>query len=369
MSNNVASPVYGKRSSASYSPASSHEPPPLSSPPSLEVANRAYSMSTPPDSPPPLAHATLPATHRPPVDSHSHHSHSRSSSSPELPYSPHNQPQPHSHSHSHSHSHLVGMPNMNGHVASSYPYRSGTATYQEQSQGTFTYVHTTPIPHSSGPGGNLNGHGMHANSFSYPSSHGYDNIHQSPHHTPSPPMSAMSSRHSISHISHPHSHSNGQRSSGGPPSPESTNSVASHNSHTTSGPATPAYPPPPYSDGHHYGVAMESSPELPSLNGGHLNSHGQLVHPGYPSLMQQQNSVPSNRFASPPPILAPIYSDRDNGTGSARGDQHQRMPPYVHQSQTISNDYQYSQAQMGSGHPTWKSDSGMRNKGIGALIL
>jgi zinc finger protein CreA/MIG len=339
MNNNAqASQTYNKRHTDTHA-SGSNAPPPLSTPPSLESATRSYTMATPPDSPPPLARATVPAPIHPP-DSVSN----RSSSSPDA-YSPT------------SHSQLLPLNGVNGHGHTTYSqYRSGTTTYQEQSQGAgYTYVHTTPISHSPSSSGSLNGQGMHGASFSYTTSHAYDNLSHE-HSTPSPPMSSISSRHSISHISHPQPYPNGLQSSGGPSSPESTASVTS--THTTSGPTTPSYT--GYNDEGHYGVVLEPSPELQGLAGGHVNSHGQLIN-GYTSMIQS-NSI-SNRFDSPPPILAPIQGDR----ATVRGDQHQRMPPYMQHSQ-MSNDYQYQQSHLGLGHSGWKSESGLRSKGIGALV-
>jgi zinc finger protein CreA/MIG len=110
-------------------------------------------------------------------------------------------------------------------------------TYQEQSQGAgFTYVDTTPIHSTSNS----------ANNFSYSNAHGTFGNHNLPHmnstaavihntrHNSKQSISGMTSRHSISHISPPHSYSQAQSSSGGPPSPASLHSISSH----TSGPPT-----------------------------------------------------------------------------------------------------------------------------------
>lgn len=166
-------------------------PPPLSSPPALEQARLYTHHATPPDSPPPLTQATLPATAHM-ADGSS----SRSSSSPEQSYS---QYVP------------MGMGN------SRYAYGSGTATYQEQSQGSgFTYVHTTPLSHSP-PNSSTN-------SLSYSSS-SHDTFNNS-----------HGSRHSISHITSYNAPAT-SASSTTPPSPASSHSVSSH----TSGPPTPTY--------------------------------------------------------------------------------------------------------------------------------
>ncbi|KAK0230094.1 hypothetical protein IW262DRAFT_1452995 [Armillaria fumosa] len=124
----------------------------VSPPPALEPA-RLYShhSQSPPDSPPPLTQATLPAT-------------ALRSSEPASPDSPY--------------SHLSMPP-----TPTSYSYRTGTSTYQEQPGSGYTYVHTTPSPPTQ-----------------------YYEV-----------ASSASSRHSISHISPPSPESN----SSGPPTPAS----------------------------------------------------------------------------------------------------------------------------------------------------
>ncbi|KAF8886957.1 hypothetical protein BD779DRAFT_1528922 [Infundibulicybe gibba] len=338
--NNSSGP--GKRAStASSSADSASGPPSLSSPPALEPARVYNHNSTPPDSPPPLAQATLPATAHLPEHS------SRSSSSPDASYSPVNH-------------HLVPMSShgmsLGGPNPQPYSYRSGTTTYQEQSQSAgFTYVHTTPVSHSST---NSNGNSFASYSSSHDdfSNHGLPHLgsSSSSHHaqdSPTSPVPSMSisSRHSISHISHPQSYSQNQSSSGGPPSPASSHSVSSH----TSGPPTPTYTV-SYDDAHayHHGNSMIA------------DHHNQLVHPGYSPNMSVQGG---NRFDSPPPILAPIQGDR-----LLRREERHSQPqshsgsPYLHHPQPLPTDYQYHQS-LGLGHGAWKSESGMR-KGVGALV-
>lgn len=363
--NNSSQPT--KRANAvSSSPESpqSAPPPPLSSPPALEPA-RVYSHhSTPPDSPPPLAQATLPATAHLPDNASS-----RSSSSPEASYSPighHLVPMS---------SQSINLGNQNSH---SYSYRSGTTTYQEQSQGVgFTYVHTTPISHSSS-----NSHGTN---FSYSSSSHNNNFDNQPlpnlntsspvlhqqhlQESPTSPVSSISisSRHSISHISHPQSYSqNQQSSSGGPPSPASSHSVSSH----TSGPPTPTYNV-FHDDAHTYHHGSNMIPDQPGLANGHISSQGQLVHPGYsPTISVQSTSLPNSPFDSPPPILAPIQDERVMRRDEQRHSQiqsHHSTSPYIHHPQPLPTEYQYHQS-LGLGHGAWKSDSGLRSKGVGALV-
>ncbi|KAF7775611.1 transcriptional regulator family: C2H2 zinc finger [Agaricus bisporus var. burnettii] len=215
-----------KRGSTASAVSVPDAPPPLSSPPALEQARLYAHHATPPDSPPPLAQATLPATaHLGDGGS------SRSSSSPEQSYSQY-----------------LAMGN------NQYSYRSGTTTYQEQSQGSgFTYVHTTPLSHSP--------------PHSYASSP-HDNFSNS-----------QGSRHSISHITSYHAPAT---SSATPPSPASSHSVSSH----TSGPPTPTY---------------------------NVYDDAQARYHSQPMIADQNHHIygSSTRFDSPPPTLAPIQERRD----------------------------------------------------------
>lgn len=261
-------------------------PPPLSSPPALEPARIYTHHGTPPDSPPPLAQATLPATAHLPDGSSS-----RSSSSPEQSYSPY-------------------VPLNMGN--SQYSYRSGTTTYQEQSQGSgFTYVHTTPLSHSP-PNSSTN-------SLSYSSS-SHDTFNNS-----------HPSRHSISHITSYNAPATSASSTTTPPSPASSHSVSSH----TSGPPTPTYNVYDDSQARYHSNAI-------------IADHGHL----YPS---------AGRFDSPPPTLAPIQERRDDCHPQSHA-----SSPYIHHPQPLSNDYPHYPP-LSIGHAPWKSESGLR-KGVGALI-
>jgi zinc-finger protein CreA/MIG len=294
---NNTSPIASTESSA---------PPPLSPPP-LETARIYSHHSTPPDSPPPLAQATLPATASIPLDS--------------------------------------------------YNYRSGTTTYQEQSQAPgYTYVHTTPI--NQPPSGSSNGNSL----SSYSNSH--DNFNVSPiqqnqnDHRDNSPVS-ISSRHSISHISHPQS--SYQSSSASPPSP------ASSQSHQ-SAPATPTYSvfhddSHPYHHHHHHHHHQHSNHGNGMINNDHPQSH----------ILSQQNGNhyhsnghSTGRFNSPPPTLAPIQGERlIRRPDDSRHSQNHHTSPYIH-TQAVG-DYPYHQG-MGLGHGAWKAESGMR-KGLGAALV
>jgi zinc finger protein CreA/MIG len=343
--NNTAPTKRGSTASSPTEPPTS--PPPLSSPPPLEQARVYNHHSTPPDSPPPLAHATLPATAHLPANGSS-----RSSSSPETPYSPVN-------------ANLVPMPSQsigtNGHNSQPYSYRSGTTTYQEQSQGAgFTYVHTTPVSHSStssSPSFSSSYSGAH-NSFnnlphintSSPVLHSH-HLQESPLPTPNHSTSVTnhSNRHSISHIS-PQPYPPNPSSSTGPPSPASSHSVSSH----PSGPPTPSYV--YHDDAHAYHHSNGIMADPPSLTNGHISSHGQLYSP----TMTVQNH---HRFDSPPPTLAPIQDERYIRRGDRHSGSHSHS--YLHHPQPISNDYQYHHHSIGLGHGGWKPESGLRK---GALV-
>jgi len=322
-------------------------PPPLSSPQTLEPTRIYSHHSSPPNSPPPLAQATLPATATLPLPNSrldAASDRSSSSASPQAPYSPTHQGMPMS-------PQSLGMSSGN---SQSYAYRSGTTTYQEQSQGAgFTYVHTTPVnTHSShaGPNGSFP---------SYTNAHENYNTHSmNPQNRGNSPIS-LSSRHSISHISHPHSSytQNHQSSSAGPPSPASSHSVSSH----TSGPPTPTYPV-FHDDGHSYHHQSHNMiPDHSGMGNAHMNSQSHhIMHHGYSSNIQ------NNRFDSPPPILAPIQDERH-----IRRDERHTQPhntsTYIHHPQPMTTDYPYHQS-LGLGHGAWKGDSGMR-KNVGTALV
>ena len=330
----------GATASATASSEPPSAPPPLSSPPPLEQARAYNHNSTPPDSPPPLAQATLPATATLPNSNPSR----LSSASPDF-------------TSGNSH-HLVPLGSQAMGMAPgamNYNYRSGTTTYQEQSQGAgYTYVHTTPVSGSSTNGNNGNGN------FSYSNGGENFNAHSqsaSTHNRDNSPVS-MSSRHSISHISHPQSYSQAQSSSAGPPSPASSHSVSSH----TSGPPTPTYPvfhdePHPY----HHGNGMIT--DHSGMNNGHINTQSHMVHNGYSSNGVHQSA----RFDSPPPTLAPIQDERLIRREEARHSHSHNASPYIHHPQPLSTEYPYHQS-MALGHGAWKADGSMR-KGVSATLV
>ncbi|KAJ7574973.1 hypothetical protein C8J56DRAFT_901732 [Mycena floridula] len=263
----------------SSSSVSSASPPPLASPPALEPARvytepptRVYTqVSPPPDSPPALAHATLPATAQLPE---SVSLSSRGSSSPDSSY---------------SQSHMT---------SSQFAYR----TYQEQQQSQYPYASG-----SSGSSWSSHSYLPHINT-SVSNGNGSS-------HSPSP----VSSRHSLNHISPPY------QDSTSPPSPSSAHPISSSSQHPQrhSGPSTPTYTGYPEEEYHGNGVVRENS------NGSMISSDSQLVHAGYsPTAVSSGYSptVPSatyshsptvevpTRYESPRPILAPLPGFRREET-------------------------------------------------------
>ncbi|KAF9002920.1 hypothetical protein BDQ17DRAFT_509597 [Cyathus striatus] len=167
MTNAGSAPAPSRRGSTQSLPDSSiSPPPPLSSPPALEPAC-VYHHGSLPDSPPPLAPATLPAT------AHHHHlAHAERSSSPEA-YSP---------------------------IIPQYgSYRGSYDSNMSQQQ-------------------------QYAYSSSYPSPSSYS-------HNDNYSFGSLSSRHSISHVSNPqHQPVQSSSAYSGPPSPASSHSVSSRTS-------------------------------------------------------------------------------------------------------------------------------------------
>ncbi|KAF8955000.1 hypothetical protein BDZ97DRAFT_1862005 [Flammula alnicola] len=295
-----------KASSVAVSQEPPSAPPSLSSPPPLEPARIYSHHSSPPDSPPPLAQATLPATATLPLPNSrmdAASDRSSSSASPEASYS--------------SNHHIIPMSSQGMALSNNqnYSYRSGTSTYQEQSQGAgFTY-----------------------------------NRGNSP--------ASISSRHSISHISHPQStYSQNQPSSAGPASPASSQSVSSH----TSGPPTPTYPV-FHDEAHQYNHHSSSLiADHSGMGSAHMGSQSHLIHNGY------ANMQGGGRFESPPPILAPIQDARLIRRDDRHSQSH-NASPYIHHPQPLPTDYPYHQS-LGLGHGAWKGESGMR-KGVGTALV
>ncbi|PPQ84698.1 hypothetical protein CVT24_002673 [Panaeolus cyanescens] len=318
-----------KRASTASTAESTPSLPPLSSPPALEPARVYNHHASPPDSPPPLAQATLPATATMPLaGSRLESSSARSSASPDA-YVPLSPPP-------------LAMSNNN----QGFNYRSVASNYQEQQQSQNNNF--SNYSHSQVSNGN--------SSFSsYSSSHdSFEN--QSSARDQS--NGSISSRHSISHISHPQSsYSQAHASSVGPPSPASSHSVSSH----TSGPPTPTYPV-FHDDGHYHGNGAIIDQQS-HMSNGHINSQPQLVHNGYGSNVQSHGG----RFDSPPPILAPIQDDRIMRRVDDRHSQSHNASPYIHHPQPLPTDYPYHQS-MTLGHGAWKQESGMR-KGVGATLV
>ncbi|KAF9235214.1 hypothetical protein BU15DRAFT_51642 [Melanogaster broomeanus] len=188
-------------------------------------------------------------------------------------------------------------------------------------------------------------------------------------HDPSPPSSAhlssVSSRLSISHISHPQSYPNHYHAVG-TPSPDSAHSVSPHSQ--ISGPPTPNYS--TYRDEGHDGTSyqtIESVSDHSGLTNGYMSSQNHLVHATYNHSILAQQNLP--RYDSPPPILAPIQDER-----VIRGDirvshlQHSpvsSIPPtplsssYMH---TSMHNYPYHAPHMSLSQTNWKPDGLLRGR-------
>ncbi|KAH7921083.1 hypothetical protein BV22DRAFT_979189, partial [Leucogyrophana mollusca] len=143
----------------------------------------------------------------------------------------------------------------------------------------------------------------------------------------------VSSRLSISHISHPQSYPNHYA---GAPSPDSNHSISSHSQ--ASGPPTPSYA--AYRDDSHDSAPYQSNQTIlepvadqSNMSGGYMSSQNHLVHGTYSHTLMTHQSLP--RYDSPPPILAPIQDER-----VVRGDP---RIPHMHHSTSLPGTMSYMQ--------------------------
>ncbi|KAK7448151.1 transcriptional repressor [Stygiomarasmius scandens] len=334
-------------------------PPPLLSPPPLEPAHpngphacSLYVQHSPPNSPPPLAPATLPVTmrHQQPPQSQFMVYRSSNSSSPDGMYCASFSSNM-SMSGSSSHSPTIPVPG--------YSYRGTASTYQEQATGAnggYTYVHTTPVSSSSSSDyadSAPNPHSLpHINTLNYNSSATVS--------ATASPLSSVSFRHSISHISHaqpypPLQSQSSIQSIGHSPSPVSANahspqgqmlpSVSTLSSSLSNPPIPMTYsnmysstsPNDNLSQSHHQYdnhitnqlPSISSSPHsLPAANANYspagsmpvaqpLSNHGSNRNILGPSL---------SRFESPPLVLPPILATQSHSiNGNNRNELQPRM--------------------------------------------
>ncbi|KAG2339360.1 hypothetical protein BDR05DRAFT_917275 [Suillus weaverae] len=326
-----------------------------SPPPALE-----HAIPPAPDSPPPLVQAFS-------VPSYSDSLHSGSVSS-RSPTPPENSFPSMINQHSQAMS--------NGQVAShSSPiqshYSDSTPNYDESSQANYGYVTAAVSQPSSG-------HAVHDHSYDYSQAYGEkpsmsrihsSSLHQSPMenvHDGSPQSSAhlssVSSRLSISHISHPHSYPTHYQAVS-TPSPESPHSVSPHSQLST-----PNYS--AYRDDSHEVASyqngsgiLDPASDHSSISSSYMNTQDNVVHGSYShTLMSHHSSIP--RYDSPPPVLAPIQDER-----VLRGDiripqmHHSMTPPgslsYMPHSQ-VQSSYPYHAPHVGLGQSAWKADNAMR---------
>jgi len=191
-----------------------------------------------------------------------------------------------------------------------------------------------------------------------------DNIHD---HSPpsSAHLSSVSSRLSISHLSHPQSYPSHYHAVSSP-SPDSCHSVSPHSQ--ASGPPTPSYS--AYQDDRHDGTTyhtIESVSDHSGLANGYVSSQSHIIHGGYSHSMIPQQSLP--RYDSPPPILAPIQDERVI-RGDIRVSHVQHSPvssipatplssSYIHSS---IHSYPYHAPHLSLNQTTWKHDALLRGR-------
>ncbi|KAJ3874065.1 hypothetical protein F5051DRAFT_380060 [Lentinula edodes] len=324
--NNASPPA----SQQDYSLAS--EQPPLSPPPLVPVSIPAPSLSPPPlqpvratgtdvryspppDSPPPLAHATMTVAY--------HHAHQRASPASSATSSPESTSFPSTN--------MISPPPL-AQLHSVHPSTSTQSnTYGFRTNGAYQDHSGTSTAYSYGQSESPTSENYQATSEGYTSNQyplprietlaPKDDLSASPSVAISnTSLTGVNSRHSISHISHSHtayprmmSSSMNSRPSTGPPSPASSHST-SHSVVSHSGPPTPngytTYDP----ESGQSSPYDQTSPPLSS-------------HPGGPIL------EPSLSRYSPPPVLAPIHGFTSHDSmevmsrsGRVISDQYERRP-------------------------------------------
>ncbi|RXW20977.1 hypothetical protein EST38_g4900 [Candolleomyces aberdarensis] len=319
---------------------------------------------SPPDSPPPLTQATLPATvHH--YDYEGSISRGTNSASPaDVAYSLGGLQQ--------------GVALTNTTATAQYGYRTVTAGgYQDDVSAGFgagvAHYGSSASSSSGSPSTSYAAGGDYQTTTAPPTSGlSGTSLHQIHTRHNSPANSMSSSRHSISHIS--------SAALSYPPSPVSAQSVLSSTSvHQPSGPPTPTYP-----AMSSYGDDSSAAYHYTSGQGlSHQQQQATMIHGSYPIHA-------GGRFDSPSPTLAPIqdgtrYTQQvtnANAYSSARRDSHhQQQLPNVMERHQQAHIYQPQPASVLGGefgmgyqqqyahahaHSAWK-DVGMR-KGLGTLV-
>lgn len=328
---------------------------PPSPPPPLEHAT----IPPPPDSPPPLVQA-FPLPHVP-VYNDSMHSGSNSSRSPtplENGY-----PMISPHSQALTSAHMASQPSpMQSHYSDSPP------TYTESSQHP-TYGYVSSSSHASATSAVDQSY-----DYSYTEKSPLPRLQSTLHHPSmdsihdhSPPSSAhlssVSSRLSISHISHPQSYPSHYHAVSSP-SPDSGHSVSPHSQ--ASGPPTPNYS--AYQDDRHDGTTyhtIETVPDHSGLTNGYVSSQSHILHGSYNHAMLPQQGLP--RYDSPPPILAPIQDERVI-RGDIRVSHVQHSPvssipttPHSYMHSSIHS-YPYHASHISLNQTAWKHDVLLRGR-------
>ncbi|EGO28072.1 hypothetical protein SERLADRAFT_462535 [Serpula lacrymans var. lacrymans S7.9] len=162
----------------------------------------------------------------------------------------------------------------------------------------------------------------------------------------------MSSRLSISHISHPHPFPNQYQPTGGPPSPDSAHS--------------------------NNGSILEPMPDQSGLSGGYFNSHPHIISGTYNQSISMPQQGMNARYDSPPPILAPIQDERVIRGDPRVSHMHHSSVPNLSSPQSnmssymshshIPNSYPYHSPHLSLGQTNWRSDGGLRVKSSTSFV-
>jgi zinc finger protein CreA/MIG len=332
-----------------------------------------------PDSPPPLVQAPLPALLSPYTDSGS----SRSASPPECilaPLSATNEFLPVA-------NYPLGMPSQS-------QYGDGSPTYQDESHGgVYSFENGHSHSQSAAVDSNVHSNGIQEQPYAYTNSYG--NHHATPHISSSPVQalqhidnphassasspnqySPVSSRHSISHISHPQAYSHSAPPyppASLPPSPASAHSGSSHGS-LASEPHTPVYTyqeiPEP-NEYHSTDAGFGPISHTSSLPAEYYSSQNELVTNGFAA--QLAPHVPgsySHRYQPSPPILAPtqerlVHGEMQHAHGLAQSacmsisapPAQSQLSPYLHHPRPMSGAPQYHLPHVSIQRPDWEKHS------------
>lgn len=330
---------------------SSPPPSPPIAPPALEQAY-SHDILPGPDSPPALVQATLPEL----IHHYSESVSSRSSSPPEYTLTP-------------------ALPNEFAPVVE-YPsggaqqpqsdaqYGHGVTAFHEPSHGgIYGYENGSSLTQSDSMRNDVASDNIHSQTY-YSNTYNDDHSHITPppiqqfqhiHNSHTPPLtspgqfSPISSRHSISHISHPGVYPNAPPShppTTGPSSPASIHSSSPHTS-PASGSPTPAYS---FHDNIHetHGyqtveVTLESITDAAVLSAGYYNPQNEIVSSGYDSSATSRHSGSfSSGYDSPPPLVhSEVHAPSHTSLPAIMTSASSQSSPYLHHPRPMSSVHQY----------------------------